>query len=143
NRMQVHVKATGRCILELILVRHGKSGDKLVHVILDAQGDTKVIELPDMPLEGLVYARFVAVGDLTIEAVDYVVTGPVRNDVKLTSVITTFRRDDAVQKTSARLQRYFDRNPDILPDFDLLVIDNGGETDSIGFPKGRIIKNKN
>lgn len=143
NRMQVHVKATGRCILELILVRHGKSGDKLVHVILDARGDTKVIELPDMPLEGLVYARFVAIGDLTIEAVDYVVTGPVRNDVKLTSVITTFRRDDAVQKTSARLQRYFDRNPDILPDFDLLVIDNGGETDSIGFPKGRVIKNKN
>lgn len=143
NRVQVHVKATGKCILEFMHVRHHKSWEKLIHVILDAEGSTKVIELPDIPLEGLVYARFVAIEDLTIAAIDYVITGPVRNEVKLTSVITTFKRDEAVQKTSDRLQHYFDQNADLLADFNLLVIDNGGETDSIGFSRGRVIKNKN
>ena len=143
NRLQLHIRAQGRCIFELVMVRQNKSTHHLCHAVLDADGTTEIIELPQVPLEGLIYARFVAIDDLTIEAIDYVITGPVRNKVHLTGVITTFRRDDAVQKTSTRLQEYFAANPDLLDDFDLLVIDNGGDTDSIGFTGGRIAKNSN
>ena len=143
NHVEVRINAKGKCILEFVLVRQGKSWEYLVHMILDADGTTQTVTLPDVSLEGLVYARFIAIEDLTIHSIDYVVNGPVRNDVKLTGVITTFKRDAAVQKTALRLQHYFDANPDLRDDFNLLVIDNGGDTDSIRFDRGRVIKNKN
>lgn len=143
NRVELHLKAQGKCVLEVMLARHHKSWENLVHMILDADGATQIIELPDIPFDGLIYARFIAIEDLTIQSLDYVVTGPERNAVNLTGVITTFKRDAAVQSTSNRLQAYFDRNPDLRDHFSLLVIDNGGETDNIGFSKGRVIKNPN
>lgn len=143
NRVELHIKAEGKCILEVMLARHHKSWENLVHMIFDADGETQIIELPDAPLTGLIYTRFIAIDDLTIQSIDYVVTGPERNTVNLTGIITTFKRDAAVQSTSARLQAYFDGNPDLLDHFNLLVIDNGGETDSIGFSGGRVIKNRN
>ena len=143
NRLEVHIQAQGKCIFELILARPNKSWQNLVHTILDADGTLKIIEVPQVPLEGLIYARFVAVDDLTIKSIDYVVTGPVRNKVKMTGVITTFKRNDAVQKTSQRLEDYFTANPDLRDDFNLLVIDNGGETDSVGFAQGQVVKNSN
>ena len=143
NRLEVHVKAQGKCIFELVLVRPNKSWQHIFHTILDADGTTKIIEVPQVPLEGLIYARFVAIDDLSIKSIDYVVTGPMRNKVKMTGVITTFKRNDAVQKTSKRLGDYFTANPDLRDDFDLLVIDNGGETDSIGFAQGQVVKNSN
>ena len=143
NRLEVHVKAQGKCIFELVLVRPNKSWQHILHTILEADGTTKIVEVPQVPLEGLIYARFVAVDDLSIKSIDYIVIGPMRNKVKMTGVITTFKRNDAVQKTSKRLEDYFTVNPDLRDDFDLLVIDNGGETNSIGFAQGQVIKNSN
>jgi len=143
NRLEVHIKAQGKCLLELILVRQNKSWQHLFHTILDADGTTKIVELPQISLEGLIYARFVAIENLTIEAVDYIIIGPSRNKVRMTGVITTFKRNNAVQNTSERLQNYFKVNPDLVEDFDLLVIDNGGETNSIDLSNGRVIRNSN
>ena len=143
NRLEVHVTARGRCIFELVLVRPNKSWRHLCHTILEADRTAKIIKIPQVALDGLIYARFIAIDDLTINAIDYVVTGPVRNKVRLTGVITTFRRNEAVQRTADRLKDYFAENSDISGDFDLLVVDNGGETDSIDFAGGRVVKNSN
>ena len=143
NRLEVHVEAQGKCIFELVLVRQNKSWQHIYHRVFDADGTTKIVEVPQIPLEGLIYARFVAVDDMTIRSIDYVVTGPVRSRVKMTGVITTFRRNEAVQRTSRRLEDYFAANVDLCDDFNLLVIDNGGDTDSIGFSNGQVIKNSN
>ena len=143
NRLEVHIQAQGKCIFELILARADKSWRHIFHTILDADGTIKIVEVPQIALEGLIYVRLVAIDDLTINSIDYVVAGPVRNKVKMTGVITTFKRNDAVQRTSDRLEDYFTANKDLRDDFDLLVIDNGGETNSIGFAKGRVIKNNN
>ncbi|NIJ15457.1 glycosyltransferase family 2 protein [Sphingobium vermicomposti] len=143
NRLEVHVTAKGRFIFELVLVRPDKSHQNLYHTVIDGDGVTRVIEIPQISLNGMIFARFVAIDDLTIHAVDYVVAGAVRNHVRLTGVITTFRRDAAVQKTMERLQDYFTANPDISGDFELLVIDNGGETDRSAFARGRVIKSSN
>ncbi|KFG89087.1 putative glycosyltransferase [Sphingobium herbicidovorans NBRC 16415] len=143
NRLEVHVATRGKCIFELILVRPNQSRQHLFHTILDADGTTKIIEVPQVPLEGLIYARFVAIDDLTIRSIDYVIAGAVRNKIRMTGVITTFKRNDAVQKTAKRLEDYFAANLDLRDDFNLLVIDNGGDTDSIGFSNGRVIKNSN
>ena len=40
NRLEVHIQAKGKCILELILVRHDKSWDQLFHAIVDCHGNT-------------------------------------------------------------------------------------------------------
>ena len=81
--------------------------------------------------------------EVTVVSADYIIEGPVLNDATITGVITTFKRDDAVQSTSDRLGVYFQENEDIADLFQLLVIDNGGDTDEISFSRGRVIKNKN
>jgi galactofuranosylgalactofuranosylrhamnosyl-N-acetylglucosaminyl-diphospho-decaprenol beta-1,5/1,6-galactofuranosyltransferase len=143
NRLEVHIQAKGKCILELILVRYDKSWDQLFHAIVDCHGHREIIDVPQVSLDGLIYARFVAIDDLIIKAIDYVIRGPVHNKVKVTGVITTFKRNEAVQKTSDRLEEYFSKNAELSNDFNLIVVDNGGDTDSISFLNGRVIKNKN
>ncbi|OKL42286.1 hypothetical protein A3843_00940 [Pseudovibrio exalbescens] len=91
----------------------------------------------------LIYISLTAETDLTIYEADYFITGPQRNKASISAVITTFKRDEAVQSTSRRLQDYLIQNKDLEADFKLLVVDNGGDTDSIPFSSGKVIKNKN
>lgn len=142
--LAVEVKASGEFFISFFMARQSRSWERLYYTKIDLEeGNSEVIHLPDIPFDGVIYAEITAVRDTVIHNIDYHVLGARRKDVSLTAVITTFKRNDAVQATGRRLQAYFDANPDIAPRVQLLVIDNGGDTDSIPFSRGRVIKNRN
>lgn len=144
RRLGLNIKATGEFFLLVVMARHERSWEHLYHAKLQMrEGDTQYIEFPENALDGLVYVEVIALRETVIYEMDYLVTGAPSQDAGLTAVITTFKRNDAIQSTCRRLQTYFNRNQDLLDKFTLLVIDNGGETDSIPFTKGRVIKNRN
>ncbi|WP_075292767.1 glycosyltransferase [Pararhizobium arenae] len=144
REVTVEIRATGEFYLQFVMARHGRSWEHLYNSKVElGEGESEFVRLPTLPFDGLVYAEIIAVRDTVIHGIDYNIVGKPNKDVTLTAVITTFKRNDAVQTTGKRIQAYFDANPDLLPRFQLLVIDNGGDTDSIPFSKGRVIKNKN
>lgn len=144
HEVLVELEGEGEMVLEITMARHEKSWERLVRtrVCLKA-GERQRFVLPDVELNGLVYVGVVAIEDTLIREVSYIIVGQQRQNVSVTGVITTFKRDDAVQRTGKRLQAYFDKNQDLAGSFTLLVIDNGGDTDSIPFINGDVIKNPN
>ena len=144
HNVAVEVKATGKFSIKIVMARRGRSWEHLYQSKIElCEGESESIRLPNIELDGLIYVEIVALDDVLIHEVDYYILGLPHQDVSLTGVITTFKRNDAVQRTGRRLQAYFEANPDLLPRFQLLVIDNGGDTDTISFTKGRVIKNRN
>lgn len=144
HRVAVQVNATGKFFIQIVMARHGRSWERLYQAKVElSEGQTESIQLPEIEMDGLIYVEIVALRDTLIYGIDYQIQGKRHQDVSLTAVITTFKRNDAVQRTGSRMQTYFDANIDLLPRFQLLVIDNGGDTDSIPFAKGRVIKNRN
>jgi galactofuranosylgalactofuranosylrhamnosyl-N-acetylglucosaminyl-diphospho-decaprenol beta-1,5/1,6-galactofuranosyltransferase len=144
NEVIVEVEGEGSVIAEFNLARQGRSWERLSRTRLQlVAGQPQRLRLPKVALDGLVFSSIYAVDDVLLREINYVVVGARRRDVSLTGVITTFKRDDAVQRTAERLQRYFDDNSDLKDLFSLLVIDNGGETDAVPFANGEVLKNPN
>ena len=143
RRLQLDIRGSGEIVAEVMLARHGKSWDRLVNARIVLSEHSTTIELPDVPLDGVVYFSATGLSDAIISQVDYKIVGVPHRPVALTAVITTFKRDAALQRTAARLQKYLSENRDIQSKFSLLVIDNGGETDQIPFENGEVIKNPN
>jgi hypothetical protein len=145
RQLLINIKAQGQCIVKVMMAGRNAVCDTLFHFFWNFRDDhTEEIEIPvDIKLDGLIYIEFTAVTDTIIHAVDYCIEGLLARDVFVTGVITTFKRNDIIQNTGRRLQKYFKNNSDLNNKFQLLVIDNGGDTDSISFDNGRVIKNKN
>ena len=144
HEVVVEIEGEGEAVVEVVLARHQRSGERLARTRIEFEsGVRQRIKLPNIPLDGVVYLSASALKDMLIREVNYIVIGPVRQQVSLTGVITTFKRDDAIQRTGRRLQRYFDDNADLAKDFSLVVVDNGGDTKSIPFTGGEVIKNPN
>ncbi|MGP9664701.1 hypothetical protein ACT3TY_08755 [Halomonas sp. AOP22-C1-8] len=144
HNVDIVIKASGSFIIQIVMARHGRSWEQLYQSRIElGEGGTESIRLPEMLLDGLIYVEVIAVTDTYVYEVDYSVVGQTHQDVSLTAVITTFKRNDAVQSTGHRMQAYFDANSDLLEKFQLLVIDNGGDTDTIPFEKSKVIKNRN
>lgn len=140
----IEIQGEGEVIVEISMARHERSWERLCRTRMQlVAGKTQRIKLPDVPLNGVVYIGAYALTDTLIREINHIVAGPRHQDVSITGVITTFKRNDAVQQTARRLQSYFDNNPDLSDAFSLLIIDNGGDTDSIPFAKGEVIKNPN
>lgn len=140
----IEIEGEGEAVFEILLARYQRSWERLVRTRIElAAGRPQRIKLPDIPLAGSVYLGAYALTDTVIREVNYIVIGPTHREVSLTGVITTFKRNDAVQRTGKRLQQYFEDNPDLAKDFSLLVVDNGSETDKIPFIRGEVIKNPN
>ena len=144
HEVVVEIEGDGEAVVEVLLARHQRSGERLARTRIEfTAGVRRRIRLPNISLDGVVYLAAIGLKDTFIREVNYIVIGPVRQEVSLTGVITTFKRDAAVQQTGKRLQRYFDDNPDLADNFSLVVIDNGGETNSIAFDRGEVIRNPN
>ena len=106
------------------------------------EGEREVeIEVPPPAEGGLLFLSLEALAASTLSAADWWIRAPRRNAVRIEAVITTFRRDAAVQATARRLGAYMAGNPDVGAHFGLTVVDNGGETERTPF--GRVITNRN
>lgn len=144
RRVEIEIFGEGEIIAKVMIARHGKGSDQLVSTRLKLTGDRPtVVALPDTSLDGVVSLWIRATTDSVISEVDYKILGNPHRNVTLTAVITTFKRDAAVQRTGIRLRDYFAQNEDLSDLFSLLVIDNGGATNSIAFNNAQIIKNPN
>ncbi|MGK9055024.1 hypothetical protein [Neorhizobium petrolearium] len=144
HEVVIEVEGEGEVLVEVLLARHHRSWERLARTRFElVAGRRQRIKLPDIPLDGVVYLGGYALRDTLIREVNYIVVGRPHKGIDLVGVITTFKRDDAVQRTGKRLQRYFDANPDLAEDFSLLVVDNGGDTRNIPFARGEVIKNPN
>ncbi|CEP36876.1 Putative uncharacterized protein [Halomonas sp. R57-5] len=144
HAVDVEIKASGTFIVQIVMARHGRSWEQLYQSRVElTDGEVEKIRLPTMLLDGLIYVEIISLRDTLIYDVDYSIVGEIHQSVSLTAVITTFKRDEAVQETGRRMQSYFENNVDLLDKFKLLVIDNGGDTDSIPFEKSTVIKNRN
>lgn len=142
--LSIRIKGSGKCIVTVEIARATRSWDILSKVRLDLdEADEAVLTIPTPEVTGLIFLSFTAVTDLEISEIDYRIEHPSIAEPTITGVITTFKRDAAVQKTAQRLSAYFKDNTDIADRFQLLVIDNGGDTDSVPFPGGRVLKNPN
>nr|WP_321459037.1 hypothetical protein [uncultured Cohaesibacter sp.] len=144
HKLRLRIKLKGHGVLRVYMARSEASWDQLIHNLfeLDDLGYLDY-ELPLLDAKGLLFFEIESESEIILEAADYIIEGPILNDATITGVITTFKRNEAVQSTCNRLEAYFSENEDIAPLFQLLVIDNGGDTDEIGFSRGRVIKNKN
>ncbi len=144
HKLKIRIRIQGKGVVRLYLARNESSWEQLIHTLLDhKECETVEFELPKLGDSGLVFLQVYAKTEVKIVSADYIIEGPVLNDATVTGVITTFKRDAAVQDTCDRLETYFSENKDIADLFQLLVVDNGGDTDEVGFSRGRVIKNKN
>ncbi|WP_319568281.1 glycosyltransferase family 2 protein [Cohaesibacter marisflavi] len=144
HKLKIRIKIKGEGILRMYMAKKEASWEQLIHTLFDYDElETVEFDLPLLDGIGLLFMQVYAKTEVTVVSADYIIEGPVLNDATITGVITTFKRDDAVQSTSDRLDAYFQENEDIADLFQLLVIDNGGDTDEISFSRGRVIKNKN
>ncbi|WP_321447019.1 hypothetical protein [uncultured Cohaesibacter sp.] len=144
HKLKIRIKIKGEGILRMYLAKNEASWEQLIHTLFNHDElETVEFDLPLLDGAGLLFLQVYAKTEVTVVSADYIIEGPVLNDATITGVITTFKRDDAVQSTSDRLDAYFQENGDIADLFQLLVIDNGGDTDEISFSRGRVIKNKN
>ena len=144
HKLKIRIKIKGKGILRMYMAKNEASWEQLIHTLFDHEDrQTVEFELPILEETGLLFLQIYAKSDVTLVSADYIIEGPVLNDATVTGVITTFKRDAAVQDSCNRLEAYFRENEDIADMFQLLVIDNGGDTDKINFSRGRVIKNKN
>ena len=144
HKVKIRIKLKGEGILRIYMAKYEASWSQLVHTLFDHEDvETLEFDLPLLDKSGVLYFQVYAKSEITVVSADYVIEGPTYNDASITGVITTFKRDAAVQDTCNRLEKYFKENPDLSSCFQLLVVDNGGDTDEIGFSHGRVIKNKN
>ena len=144
HKVKMRITIKGEGILRVYMARNEASWEQLIHSLFECKSlETIEFDLPLLKGDGLIYFQIYAKSDVTLVSGEYVIQGPVLNNASITGVITTFKRDAAVQATGKRLEKYFDENQDIASLFQLLVIDNGGDTDDIEYSRGRVIKNKN
>nr|VFJ60514.1 MAG: Glycosyltransferase like family 2 [Candidatus Kentron sp. DK] len=145
HSLEVRIKAKGKSIFSAGQAHWQKSGDMLIETHIDFSNEDEQLSVPIPLMEesGVIFLEFTAREPLEIYDVEFVIIGPRRREVSVCAVITTYKRDREVQNTAKRLEAYFSRNADIAPLFRLIVVDNGGETDTVPFSAARVIKNPN
>lgn len=146
DRVVLRLRGRGAGLLRIGMTRLGRDDEMLVSRSFDLRaGETLEVELPRLIDPGLVHFRIVARRAVILREADWLVRAPASRfrDVHVAAVITTFRRDAEVQASCARLDAYMKANPDVAERFSLTVVDNGGDTDTVPFEGGRVIKNRN
>ncbi len=142
HTLSLRLRGVGDCTIFAYKAFLGKSWELFQRTNVSFGADEEVL----IPLKSgehekcLIYFSVVAETMVELSEADYLISGPQRNQASITAVITTFQRDEAVQSTARRLQDYVSQNKDLESNFNLLVIDNGGDTDTIPFDRGRVIK---
>lgn len=101
------------------------------------------LELPAPPDRGLMHLELSALEHTELRRADWSLRSDHFRPVRIAAVITTFRRDAAVQATAARLRDWLEANPDMAGALELWIIDNGGDTDAVPFPGARVVRNRN
>ena len=145
HTLSLRLKGRGKCTLLAYKAYLNESWELIQKTRISLNSESEAV-FPLYSGEGdnsLIYFGIVAETDVELDEADYIISGPRRNKASITGVITTYKRDEAVQKTAKRLQDYFSLSSDLKSDFNLVVVDNGGDTDTIPFEKGQVIKNKN
>lgn len=143
RRLKIEIRGRGEIVAEVTLARHGRSWDSLVSTRLNLTEESTSIEIPAVPLDGVIYLSARGVTDAVITDIDYKIVGACDRPVAVTAVITTFKRDAAVQRTAKRLKEYLATNEDIRDIFSLIVVDNGGDTKSLPPGAGEVISSPN
>ncbi|TYO90838.1 glycosyltransferase [Oceanicella actignis] len=144
DAVETRVEGAGRCVATLVMARPGRSWETLARTRLDLAPDRPAtVALPPLRDPGLVFWRFEAIDDLSISQIAFAVRSPRLRDVRVQAVITTFKRDEAVQATCRRLGAYMARNPDVAERFRLMVVDNGGDTHALPMAGARLVRNRN
>lgn len=144
TKLRITVVGTGRAIVYVHLAQLSRSDETLLTRKVDLSlGEPVSLEVPIPDITGLLYLKFEVLTDVEIKEIDYELCAPVKQEATIVAVITTFKRNDAVQATARRLGAYFKQNPDLENKFRLLIVDNGGETDSVPIEGARVIKNPN
>ncbi|MGM0584891.1 MAG: glycosyltransferase [Pseudomonadota bacterium] len=144
DRVVLRLEAKGDFILRVLYARPGREEETLFEGRLQAEPGAPVeIPLPPTERPGVLHMRLDAITEVELREADWLIRGPRAEPVRVEAVITTFRRDAALQTTCRRLRAYLEANPDLAPHFGLTVVDNGGETQSVPFPGARLIRNRN
>ncbi|MGF0540583.1 hypothetical protein ACQQ2Q_21520 [Agrobacterium sp. ES01] len=141
--LELRVRIRGRCCVQVIQAEYGKVDKKLAEVALEGVDADAFIPISPTSSNALLFVRVSSDETVIIDDLDYLISGGGPNSVSLRAVITTFKRNDAVQATCLKLQQYFSTNVDLKDAFRLFVVDNGGETKSVPFSQGEVIQNDN
>ncbi len=138
----LRLEGEGDALVKVQMARPLHSDETLLSTVVTLKPGRPVdLTLPPIRDAGVIHLRFNARTRLNLTRADWLVQSRRARHVKIGAVITTFKRNDAVQASTARLADYMEANPDIGDRLSVFVVDNGGDTDAA--PGARVIKNRN
>ncbi len=99
-----------------------------IHEIKQEESEEVLIQIPGAIKDGIVHFAIKAIEDSEVESISWKTDKTSSNRVKLGISITTFKREEAVVKSSQRIREFLE-DADI--DAHLLVVDNGKSVKNI------------